>query len=263
MVDSRQIELISSAALVSGDSSVLPNDDASEVEAAGTGRHHRVAGPPLHPRYPDLASLATACTGCTACNLASSRQHVVISRGNPAARLMLIGEGPGQQEDETGQPFVGRAGQLLDAILASVGIDRDRDVFICNVVKCRPPGNRKPTPEEMASCRPWLSEQIRLVNPAIVLLAGATAMEGVLGLKGGITRLRGSWKQRDGRLYMPIFHPSYLLRNASKAKGSPKWLTWQDMQLVCRTLDALAQPGEAGGCGAADTAALPPRDDAV
>ena len=170
---------------------------------------------------------------------------MVVSRGNPAARLMVIGEGPGAQEDAQGLPFVGRAGQLLDQMLASVGLDSNQDAYICNVVKCRPPDNRKPTPEEMAACRPWLLEQIALVNPPLIALAGATALEGVLGVKGGITRLRGQWRQGEGealagRWLLPIFHPSYLLRNASREPGSPKWHTWQDLKELRRRLDALA-----------------------
>jgi len=189
-----------------------------------------------------LEALAAACAGCERCGLAAGRQRVVVSRGNPAARLMVIGEGPGQQEDDTGRPFVGRAGQLLDRILASVGLDSERDAYICNVVKCRPPENRRPTPAEMAACRPWLDAQITLVNPPLIVLAGATAVEGVLGIRGGISRLRGQWQPLDGRWCLPVFHPSYLLRNPSRQEGSPKWLTWQDMQDVKRRLQQLEEP---------------------
>ncbi|MFN5192848.1 MAG: uracil-DNA glycosylase [Cyanobacteriota bacterium] len=189
-----------------------------------------------------LEALAADCERCERCGLAATRQRVVVSRGNPTARLMVIGEGPGAQEDASGLPFVGRAGQLLDQMLASVGIDADHEAFICNIVKCRPPGNRRPTPAEMAACRPWLERQITLVNPPVILLAGATAMEGVLGVKGGITRLRGQWRPWQGRWLMPILHPSYLLRNPSRQEGSPKWLTWQDLQDVRRRLDQGASP---------------------
>ncbi|WP_228009099.1 uracil-DNA glycosylase family protein [Cyanobium sp. LEGE 06113] len=197
-----------------------------------------------------LEELAAACSACRRCGLAAGRQQVVVSRGNPAARLMVVGEGPGAQEDASGEPFVGRAGQLLDQMLSSVGIDSNRDAYIGNVVKCRPPENRKPSGAEMAACLPWLERQIALVDPGVIVLAGATAMEGVLGVKGGITRLRGQWRQgRDGvlqgRWLMPIFHPSYLLRNPSRQQGSPKWLTWQDLQDVRRRLDQLA-PEAAG-----------------
>ncbi|MEB3263593.1 MAG: uracil-DNA glycosylase [Synechococcus sp.] len=196
----------------------------------------------------DLTGLADACAACRRCELGSQRQRVVVSRGNPQALLMVIGEGPGAQEDASGQPFVGRAGQLLDQMLASVAIDSNRDAYICNVVKCRPPDNRKPTPAEMAACLPWLEQQIRLVDPALILLAGATALEGLLGIRGGITRLRGQWHRNDkpplaGRQLMPIFHPSYLLRNASRQQGSPRWLTWRDLQEVRRVLDGLAATG--------------------
>ncbi len=190
----------------------------------------------------DLKGLLEDCRACRRCGLALTRQQVVVSRGSASARLMVIGEGPGAQEDATGLPFVGRAGQLLDQMLASVGIDSNRDAYICNVVKCRPPDNRKPSSEEMAACRPWLERQIGLVDPEVVLLAGATAMEGVLGVKGGITRLRGQWRQWQGRWLMPVFHPSYLLRNPSRQQGSPKWLTWQDLQEVRRRLDRRQAP---------------------
>ncbi|MFM8937248.1 MAG: uracil-DNA glycosylase family protein [Vulcanococcus sp.] len=189
-----------------------------------------------------LAELALACDGCRRCGLGAGRLQVVVSRGNPEARLMVIGEGPGAQEDEQGEPFVGRSGQLLDRMLESVGIDSNRDAYVCNIVKCRPPENRKPTALEMAACRPWLEQQIQLVDPAVILLAGATAVEGLLGIKGGITKLRGQWRQWEGRWLMPIFHPSYLLRNASKERGSPKWLTWHDLQDVQRRLAQVPGP---------------------
>ena len=194
-----------------------------------------------------LVALAQACDDCRRCGLGQSRQQVVVSRGNPGARLMVIGEGPGAQEDEQGRPFVGRSGQLLDRMLESVGIDSNRDAYVCNIVKCRPPENRKPTALEMAACRPWLDQQIALVDPGVILLAGSTAVEGLLGIKGGITKLRGQWRRGEGaslegRWLMPIFHPSYLLRNASKERGSPKWLTWHDLQDVQRRLAQLTTP---------------------
>ena len=134
---------------------------------------------------------------------------------------------------------VGRAGKLLDQILESVEIQSNQDTYISNIVKCRPPENRKPTKEEMDACKPWLEEQIRLINPEIILLVGATAVEGILGIKEGITKIRGSWIEKDGFLYMPIFHPSYLLRNSSKEPGKPKWLTWQDIKKVKKKLNSL------------------------
>ncbi len=187
-----------------------------------------------------LDEAADAASRCRRCGLCQTRTHVVFADGNAQARLMIIGEGPGQREDETGVPFVGKAGQLLDKILLSAGIDRRRDVYICNVVKCRPPGNRVPAREEAEACRPYLDAQIDLVRPQLVLAAGATAVQYVLKVKDPISRIRGKWFPfRNGAKVMPIFHPSFLLRNDSREVGSPKWLMWQDIKEVRRALDAL------------------------
>lgn len=201
-----------------------------------------VPQPPTTPTatYANLEELTATCLTCQKCNLARTRTQVVVSRGNPHATLMIIGEGPGQQEDETGLPFVGRAGQLLDKILASVNFDPERDVYICNVVKCRPPGNRNPEPDEVAACKPYLLEQIRLVNPRVILLTGAVAVQAILGEKRGITKIRGQWFTWEGYDCMPVLHPAYLLRQPSREVGSPKWLMWQDIQAVRAKLDALA-----------------------
>ncbi len=201
-----------------------------------------VPQPPTTPTatYANLEELTATCLTCQKCNLAHTRTQVVVSRGNPHAALMIIGEGPGQQEDETGLPFVGRAGQLLDKILASVNFDPERDVYICNVVKCRPPGNRNPEPDEVAACKPYLLEQIRLVNPRVILLTGAVAVQAILGEKRGITKIRGQWFTWEGYDCMPVLHPAYLLRQPSREVGSPKWLMWQDIQAVRAKLDALA-----------------------
>ncbi|WP_371257407.1 uracil-DNA glycosylase family protein [Synechococcus sp. PCC 6312] len=187
-----------------------------------------------------MTELTEHCQACQRCELSQTRTHVVISRGNPEADLMIIGEGPGQTEDETGLPFVGRAGQLLEKILASVNLDSDKDVYICNIVKCRPPGNRVPTLAESNACRPYLLEQIRLVDPKIILLTGATAVKGVTGDTRGITKIRGTWIEWEGRLCMPILHPAYLLRNPSREVGGPKWLMWQDIQAVQAKLQSLS-----------------------
>ena len=189
--------------------------------------------------YSTLDALINDCKSCVKCSLSKSRNNVVVGRGNNRAKLLIIGEGPGRNEDETGLPFVGRAGKLLDQILDSVGIDSNEDAYISNIVKCRPPENRKPSLEEMSSCESWLKEQIRLINPEVILLVGATAVQGILGVKEGITKIRGSWIEENGMLYMPIFHPSYLLRNSSKDPGKPKWLTWQDMKKVKEKIDSL------------------------
>lgn len=186
------------------------------------------------------AALSSACGQCQRCGLASSRQQVVLGRGNPEAPLLLIGEAPGQQEDDQGLPFVGRSGQLLDRLLEEAGFNLSHDLYICNVVKCRPPGNRKPTPQERQQCRPWLDQQIALVNPRVIVLAGATAIEALLGIKGGITKLRGQWQGGEQRWLLPVFHPAYLLRFGSEAEQSPRWFTRQDLKTARER--ALAPP---------------------
>ncbi|NEP17373.1 MAG: uracil-DNA glycosylase [Leptolyngbya sp. SIO4C1] len=189
--------------------------------------------------YDSLDQLTAHCKGCQRCGLAEGRTNVVVSRGSRTAPIMIIGEGPGQQEDEQGLPFVGKSGQLLEKILASVRLDSEKDVYICNVVKCRPPGNRNPAADEVAACKPYLLEQIRLVDPKIILLTGSTAMKGLLDVKEGITKVRGQWMEWEGRYCMAIFHPAYLLRNPSREAGKPKWLMWQDIQAVRKKLDEL------------------------
>lgn len=175
--------------------------------------------------------------------LANAGTNVVICRGNPQAKLMIVGEAPGPQENIQGKPFVGKSGQLLDQILQAVKFDTEKDVFISNSVFRMPPGDggknfRKPTNEEIDYYRPYLLEIIRLVDPKIMLLTGNVATQSLLGLTG-ITRLRGQWHELNGRKIMPIFHPSYLLRNQSRQPGSPKSLMWQDIQEVRRVYDSL------------------------
>jgi len=187
----------------------------------------------------DFESLKNNCLDCKQCALSKTRTNVVFGRGNPNTKIFIIGEGPGHNEDMEGLAFVGRAGKLLDAAFQSVGIDTNRDCFISNIVKCRPPNNRKPQKEEIESCSTWLDQQINLINPKIIVLAGSTAVESYLNIKEPISKIRGKWIERDGRKVMPIFHPSYLLRNPSKEVGKPKWLTWRDLKLVKTELEAL------------------------
>ena len=174
---------------------------------------------------------------CKQCELSTERTNVVFNSGNINAELMLIGEGPGQQEDEEGVPFIGRAGKLLTKILESVDIHRD-DIYIANTVKCRPPNNRTPLPDEMTACQDYLIRQIQLVQPKIICLLGAAAVKAILGPTNTISKIRGQWitipvnYMSDDLYIMPMFHPSYLLRNSSKEKGAPKWLTWNDMKEV-------------------------------
>lgn len=195
----------------------------------------------LPQEFATLDQVRNFVNACRLCGLCQQRNKVVFSRGNPEAKLMIIGEGPGQQEDLSGLPFVGRAGQLLDKILASANIDKDKDVYICNVVKCRPPGNRVPLPVEMEKCRPFLDAQISFVKPKLIMLAGSTAVQAILKSKDPVSRIRGKWlPHSSGAKVMPVFHPSYLLRNDSREVGSPKWFMWQDIKEVARALHELS-----------------------
>ena len=182
---------------------------------------------------------ALACKGCS---LASTRTKVVFGDGNERSKLLLIGEGPGADEDEQGLPFVGRAGQLLTQILTAGGIDR-KDVYITNIVKCRPPENRIPTPEEMIICDQHLQTQIMLIDPELIILLGNTPTRWILKTNEGITKIRGKWFEWRGKAVMPMFHPSYLLRNASSKEGSPKHLTWIEIQEVKRSWDIVRETG--------------------
>lgn len=175
--------------------------------------------------------------------LANAGTNVVISRGNPQAKLLIIGEAPGPQENIQGKPFVGRAGQLLDKILQSANFDSEKDLYITNSVFRLPPGEdgkafRKPTDAEINYYRPYVFEIIRFIDPLIMLLTGNVACQSILG-KTGITTLRGKWSQVQGRWVMPIFHPSYLLRNQSRDPDSPKAQMWDDIREVRRKYDQL------------------------
>ena len=189
--------------------------------------------------YSSLKKLNSECIECTSCNLSKTRKNVVVGKGNESAHVVIIGEGPGEQEDITGLPFVGRAGKMLDTALSSVDIDPLEDCYITNIVKCRPPNNRKPSAVESEACMPWLNEQINLLKPKIIILAGSTAVQSFLGIDEPISKIRGQWIEKDNIKYMPIFHPSYLLRNPSKNKGKPKWLTWQDLKKVKKELNSI------------------------
>ena len=168
---------------------------------------------------------------CRRCKLHLGRTHVVFGIGNPNAKLMFVGEGPGRDEDLKGEPFVGRAGQLLtDIITKGMGLTRDA-VYIANVVKCRPPQNRNPEPEEVASCEPFLKKQIELIRPKIIVALGKFAVQALLQSKVPITRLRGNWHTYMGIKLMPTFHPAYLLRNPADKK-----LVWEDIKKVMKEM---------------------------
>lgn len=173
---------------------------------------------------------------CTKCPLHLTRNNVVISDGSINADIMLIGEAPGADEDKTGIPFVGRAGKLLNEFLAKAGIKRENDLYIANTVKCRPPGNRKPTKEEKIACGDNLKKQINMVKPKVIILCGATAMESfIFDKKLTISKVRGQvfdYDEDKNIKLVPIFHPSYLLRQHSNAEGSPRDLMLKDLKMV-------------------------------
>ena len=174
-----------------------------------------------------MAELREKVEGCSLCHLRQQCTQVVFGEGVLGKGLMVIGEGPGQEEDKLGRPFVGRAGKLLDQILESAGFSRKANAYVANIVKCRPPGNRTPTPEEREACLPHLLEQIRLAEPKIILLLGATAIQGLVDPKARIGAVRGQWLEWRGMQIMPTYHPAALLRN-------PNWkpAVWEDMKRV-------------------------------
>ena len=184
-----------------------------------------------------LEHIKEVCSQCSACELHKERTHSVFFDGNPNAKVMLIGEAPGKNEDMRGIPFVGRAGQLLDMFLEEAGISRKKDIYICNTVKCRPPENRVPKPEEKAACRVYLDAQISLIRPEVILLCGMTAVQSMMETKLPISKIRGEWFDGPfGSKMMPIFHPSYLLRNHSLEEGSPRWLMKEDLKKIKKGL---------------------------
>jgi DNA polymerase len=195
----------------------------------------RVASPAKAQAIAELRERAMQCVKCP--NLAATRTNVVFGVGNIDAELMFVGEAPGADEDAAGEPFVGAAGQLLTKMIAAMGLSREQ-VYIANILKCRPDmpggssGNRKPTPEEMQTCIPYLHAQIDLIQPKVLVGLGGTAIEGLLG-KSGITKLRGQWHTYRGIPLMPTYHPAYLLRNQSNAE---KRKVWEDLMAVMETL---------------------------
>lgn len=196
-----------------------------------------------------LAALEARNRACTACALRAGCLQVVVSDGDPAAPLLIVGEAPGAHEDQTGRPFVGPAGQLLEQILGAVGLTRG-DAYFTNVVKCRLPADRAPTSAEIAVCAGlWLEPQLALLRPRVILTLGNTATQYLLRTPQGITALRGQWhqyRQREGlhqAYLLPIFHPAYLLRQDTRALGGPKSLTWRDIKTLKSVLDGAEPQG--------------------
>ncbi len=179
----------------------------------------------------DLESIALHMGQCTRCSLSAERRNIVFGQGPATARLMIIGEGPGQQEDRRGLPFVGPAGKLLERMLAAVGLKRG-EVYITNIVKCRPPGNRDPRPEEVDACRPFLEAQVKAIAPAVILTLGRPAAQALLDTKAPISALRGRWQEFLGRPLLPTFHPAYLLRSPAKKREA-----YADLKEMVRRLE--------------------------
>jgi len=186
----------------------------------------------------ELLKLRDEALACTRCQLVASRNKLVFGEGNPDAGIFMIGEGPGYDENEQGRPFVGKSGQLLDKILAVCGFNRQEHIYIGNIVKCRPPGNRNPSPAEAAACMPYLHKQIELVNPAIIILMGAVALKYMINDDLRITKVRGQWIEKDGRWFIPVYHPSALLRNPALKKD-----TWEDYKNIVRKYREVVDAG--------------------
>ncbi len=180
----------------------------------------------------ELASIRQDIGDCRRCRLCEGRSNIVFGVGNPLARLMFVGEGPGADEDRLGEPFVGRAGQLLTRIIESMGLRRE-EVYIANIVKCRPPENRAPLPDEVGTCSPFLRRQIAAINPLVIVCLGTPAAQTLLETRTTITRLRGTFKEVQGIQIMPTFHPAYLLRNPAAKKE-----VWDDMKKVMALLQS-------------------------
>ncbi len=214
----------------------MKDDGITEIELA--------RATPAHNAHvnPDLTSIAARIAVCTQCSLHKTRTKTVPGQGNAHPEIVFVGEGPGADEDLQGLAFVGRAGKLLTRLIVRMGLQRE-DVFIANVLKCRPPDNRKPLPEEMTACLPFLKEQIASLAPKVIVTLGATALEGLFPALGkiAITRLRGQWMEYENIALMPTFHPSYLLRNPPAM-----WDVWNDMQAVLKRLGRTPPPKKLG-----------------
>ena len=175
---------------------------------------------------------------CQKCRLCRTRSSVVPGEGDPHARVMFVGEGPGQEEDRQGRPFVGRSGELLTRMIQAIGLERS-EVYICNIVKCRPPQNRNPEPDEASACLPYLRGQVALVRPEIVVLLGRVACQYTLQEPVSVTRDHGLWREQKGIWFMPTFHPSYLLRDPQKKREA-----WEDFQKIRARLHGEIMPGD-------------------
>jgi DNA polymerase len=210
-------------------------------QALGT-RDLSLAGEPLGGASSALRRVEKSSAGCTKCKLSKGRNTIVFGSGAADTRLVIIGEGPGEEEDRQGVPFVGRAGQLLTKMLESVGITRD-EVYICNIVKCRPPGNRNPEPDEIAACAPYLSGQLGAIQPGVICTLGTFSSQHILRTREPISRLRGQLHQLGAAVVIPMFHPAFLLRNPGPAYRRQ---AYDDLKLIRREYDRVRGRAPAG-----------------
>ncbi len=196
------------------------------VEQQGSSRRGSAALPVIEFRDPSLEAIREDIGDCRRCKLHEHRKTIVFGEGDPQAKLVFVGEGPGAEEDATGRPFVGRAGQLLDKIILAIGLKRE-DVYIANIVKCRPPGNRTPERDEADTCEPFLLRQLAFIRPDVIVALGSPAFQCLLRTREPITRARGEWREWNGIKVMPTFHPAFLLRSPDKKRE-----VWEDMKKV-------------------------------
>jgi DNA polymerase len=216
---------------------ITSNPSSMNKVSSEKTHHEPISESDKKTKLDQLRKLALQCQKC--CHLAATRKNVVFGVGNINAELMLVGEAPGADEDRLGEPFVGRAGQLLNKMLEAMGLSRD-EIYISNVLKCRPDmppgstGNRKPTIEEMQTCLPYLKKQIELIQPKAIVALGATAVTGLLGVEAPIGKLRGRWLQFENIPVMPTYHPAYLLRNQSNTE---KRKVWEDLLMVMEKME--------------------------
>lgn len=225
---------------------VLPPPSAPGANLFGVTKTAAPAPPPMPISEPFTSPLlapgekslrlaemdANEVRGCTKCRLSQTRSNTVFGEGSPDARLVFVGEGPGETEDRTGRPFVGRAGEKLTQMIAGMGLTREQ-VFIANIVKCRPPGNREPAPDEVATCTPYLERQLEIIRPRVIVTLGRPALQFMIGQKVSISRMRGQWLSWRGVKLMPTFHPAYILRNYTRETRAA---VWSDLQQVMTEL---------------------------
>lgn len=225
-----ELELFHVVEMLKANINELKESGMTYIPRFGQEREQMVNNVAINSSIQTLENLRNEIGDCKRCKLCEGRTNIVFGVGDEKARLVFVGEGPGANEDEQGEPFVGRAGQLLTKMIVAMGLSREQ-VYICNVVKCRPPENRDPEPDEIASCEPFLKQQLAIIKPQIVVGLGRYACQTLLKTTTTMSKLRGVWHEYDGIKFMPTFHPAYLLRNPPAKKE-----VWEDLQAVMKEL---------------------------